>query len=119
MTTTSILLRNGTLLLHQPDDSVTASPNTDLLITGDTIAAIGTDLSNMPENTREIDCSGKIVSPGFVDTHHHLWQTQLKGRHADHSLTEYVASGEFFLPHTPRLPASLSPLAFPGDFQQI
>jgi cytosine/adenosine deaminase-related metal-dependent hydrolase len=35
----------------------------------------------------------KIISPGFVDTHHHLWQTQLKGRHANELLLEYMASG--------------------------
>jgi hypothetical protein len=32
-----------------------------------------------------------------VDTHHHLWQTQLKGRHADHGLVSYMYTGTLHL----------------------
>jgi cytosine/adenosine deaminase-related metal-dependent hydrolase len=88
----SILLQGGTLLLHQPDDSVQAAPNTDLLITGDRIAAIGNDI-NPPSDAEIVDCHGKIITPGFTDTHHHLWQTQLKGRHADQELMAYMSHG--------------------------
>lgn len=38
---------------------------------------------------------GKIISPGFVDTHHHVWQTLLKGRHADQTLLQYLPAGNF------------------------
>lgn len=87
-----LLLRHGTLLLHQADDSIQAAPNTDLLISGDRIADIGPDLA-APADTTIVDCSGKISSPGSVDTHHHVWQTQLKGRHADQELVAYMVSG--------------------------
>ncbi|KAJ6531061.1 hypothetical protein B0H19DRAFT_1327052 [Mycena capillaripes] len=43
--------------------------------------------------TTNIDCTGKIISPGFIDTHHHVWQTQLKGRHANDLLLEYMCKG--------------------------
>jgi cytosine/adenosine deaminase-related metal-dependent hydrolase len=33
------------------------------------------------------------LSPGFVDTHHHMWQTQLKGRHADDLFLDYMSKG--------------------------
>ncbi|KAL9109998.1 MAG: hypothetical protein Q9227_005337 [Pyrenula ochraceoflavens] len=88
----SILLRNGTVLCHQPDDHVKAEANTDVLIKGNRIAKIGKSLTG-DGSTQVIDCSGKIVSPGFIDTHHHLWQTQLKGRHTDEQLLQYMASG--------------------------
>ena len=90
------LLRNAIILVHDENDHVKPHYNTDLLIEGDTIAAIGNDLALPPPsqaNIRIIDCTDKIVCPGLVDTHHHLWQTQLKGRHADESLLEYFPSG--------------------------
>jgi imidazolonepropionase-like amidohydrolase len=70
--TTQILLQNGTVLAHQPDDTVTALRNTDILITNDKIEAIGASLE-VPSSAKVIDCSGKIVSPGLISTHNHLW----------------------------------------------
>jgi cytosine/adenosine deaminase-related metal-dependent hydrolase len=88
---TSLLLRNATVLIHSNDDHVTPRANTDILIKDDLIADIGSKLS-ASGHTKIIDCTGQIVTPGFVDTHHHLWQTQLKGRHADEQLLEYMVS---------------------------
>ncbi|KAF5640189.1 5-methylthioadenosine s-adenosylhomocysteine deaminase [Fusarium sp. NRRL 25303] len=91
----SILLQNATLLvLKGPgDDHVIPLKNHSLLIKGNKIARIAPHIDPPSESTEVIDCSAKIVSPGFVDTHHHVWQTQLKGRHADHSLLEYMVPG--------------------------
>jgi cytosine/adenosine deaminase-related metal-dependent hydrolase len=86
------LLQKGTLLLHQSDNSIRVATETDLLIEGNKIAAIGANL-DAPAEATTLDCSGKIISPGFIDTHHHVWQTQLKGRHADQELIAYMASG--------------------------
>ena len=41
------------------------------------------------------DCTDKIISPGLVDTHHHAWQSLLKGRHADQMLMQYLPEGNF------------------------
>lgn len=41
------------------------------------------------------DCTDKIISAGFVDTHHHVWQSLLKGRHADQMLMQYLPEGNF------------------------
>ncbi|KAK5056110.1 hypothetical protein LTR84_012663 [Exophiala bonariae] len=90
----SILLRGGTVLTHDENDHVVSLVDTDILIDNDTISKIGRQIPISPDQTVEvIDCKGKIVSPGFIDTHHHLWQTQLKGRHADHGLVEYMVKG--------------------------
>jgi len=42
-----------------------------------------------------IDAAGKIVLPGFVDTHRHTWQTQLRNVAADWTLFDYVAGMRF------------------------
>ncbi|PGH10875.1 hypothetical protein AJ79_05235 [Helicocarpus griseus UAMH5409] len=94
---TSLLLQNGTILAPNPDDSNDVIPLREhsLLVEGSMITRIGPHAEVQPPSpdTKVIDCSGKIVSPGFIDTHHHMWQTQLKGRHADQSLIEYMPSG--------------------------
>ncbi|KFY94427.1 hypothetical protein V500_03275 [Pseudogymnoascus sp. VKM F-4518 (FW-2643)] len=90
--TSSILLQGGTVLYHGDDDYVTTLKETDVLVTGNLISKIGKGIE-VPAGATVIDCKGKIVSPGFVDTHHHLWQTQLKGRHMDEALLEYMVAG--------------------------
>ncbi|KIX98800.1 uncharacterized protein Z520_05261 [Fonsecaea multimorphosa CBS 102226] len=89
----SILLRGGTVLTHDDNDHVVPLQDTDILVRDGVIADIGKNISPPTNDTEVIDCEGKIVSPGFVDTHHHLWQTQLKGRHAEQGLVAYMYSG--------------------------
>jgi 5-methylthioadenosine/S-adenosylhomocysteine deaminase len=80
------VLRGGTVLtVDQPG---TVLPGADVLITGDTIAAIGHDLE-VPDGTVEIDATDGIVMPGMIDTHRHMWQTAMRGYGADWSLTQY------------------------------
>jgi 5-methylthioadenosine/S-adenosylhomocysteine deaminase len=61
----------------------------DLLIEDGKIAAIGHDLS--VADAEVIDVSGRIVLPGFVDTHRHTWQSVVRNVASDWSLTEYLA----------------------------
>ncbi|KAF4997654.1 hypothetical protein FGRMN_3686 [Fusarium graminum] len=87
-----ILLQSGTVLQHRDDDHVIALPNTDVLIKGNRILLIDTNIE-VPVDAEIIDCTNKIVSPGMIDTHNHVWMTQLKARHADHTLLDYIYSG--------------------------
>lgn len=59
-----LVIRGGTLV----DGSGNAEFVADLAIDGDTIAAIG---PNLPPGKEEINATGKIVIPGFVDIHTH------------------------------------------------
>ncbi|XUL85452.1 amidohydrolase family protein [Streptomyces galilaeus] len=62
--------------------------DTDVLVTGDRITAVGPRLA-VPEGTAEIDASDGIVMPGMIDTHRHMWQTAMRGYGADWTLTQY------------------------------
>jgi cytosine/adenosine deaminase-related metal-dependent hydrolase len=83
---TAVVLRGGTVLTVDAHHRVL--PRHDVLVTGETIAAIGPDLA-VPEGTAEIDATGGIVMPGMIDTHRHMWQTAMRGYGADWTLTQY------------------------------
>lgn len=86
-----LILKGGTVLLHDAGDHVRAVQK-DILIENNRISKTCSIIDDSAD-ADIINCHMKIVSPGFVDTHHHLWQTQLKGRHGDEVLLEYMASG--------------------------
>jgi 5-methylthioadenosine/S-adenosylhomocysteine deaminase len=95
-----VVFRNGLVLTM--DDAHTVLPRGDVLVVGDKIENIGTDLE-VPEGTEEIDASGGILMPGMIDTHRHMWQTAMRGYGADWTLTQYfvwyyLESGKLFRP---------------------
>ncbi|KAF4502234.1 5-methylthioadenosine S-adenosylhomocysteine deaminase [Fusarium agapanthi] len=83
-----LLLQNGTVLQHDAQDNVIALKNTDILIQGDRIIEIGQGIE--PRHASKIDCDGKIIAPGFINAHHHVWQSQLKGRLGDSTMLDYM-----------------------------
>ncbi|MEY9931473.1 cytosine/adenosine deaminase-related metal-dependent hydrolase [Catenulispora sp. GP43] len=48
----------------------------DLLVEGDTISAVGRGLD--AGDAVVVDAAGTILTPGFVDSHRHAWETQLR-----------------------------------------
>ncbi|WJK43575.1 amidohydrolase family protein [Solwaraspora sp. WMMA2056] len=67
----------------------------DVLVRDDRIVAVGPDLRSHPEaaGATVVDTTGGIVCPGFVDTHRHAWQAQLRRSIPDvNDLGEYVMS---------------------------
>ena len=61
-------------------------PGGDVLIEGDTIAEVGTDLS---ADAEVIDATGNIVIPGFVDSHRHTWETAIRNCAPNATLDDY------------------------------
>ena len=57
------------------------SPQADVLVEGKKILAVGPNLSG--GGAAVIDVSGRIVMPGFIDTHHHQFETALRSFLAD------------------------------------
>lgn len=85
---TRTLLRGGTVITSAKTGEILA--DTDILIgTDGTIEAIGPNLS--VDDAEVIDVTGRIVLPGFVDTHRHTWQSVVRNVASDWSLTEYLA----------------------------
>jgi cytosine/adenosine deaminase-related metal-dependent hydrolase len=70
----NILIRGGYVLTM---DSAGDLPGADVHLRDGVIQQIGRNLDE-PE-AEVIDASGKIVAPGLVDTHWHMWNTLLRG----------------------------------------
>jgi imidazolonepropionase-like amidohydrolase len=66
-----ITLANGTLI--NPGDGKILE-NAQISIDGDRIAAVG-EKTESPKNARVIDCKGKFILPGYIDTHVHFFQS--------------------------------------------
>ncbi|MBX9843240.1 MAG: amidohydrolase family protein [Xanthobacteraceae bacterium] len=79
------LIRGGIVL--SLDRAVGDFEQADVLIEGKKIAAVGPNL-NAP-NAQVIDAKNRIVMPGFVDTHRHMWQGFLRNVLPDGSLEDY------------------------------
>ncbi|GAA3556477.1 amidohydrolase family protein [Kribbella ginsengisoli] len=80
------LLRGGLVIDTEP--IVTVHRDTDVLIEDGRIAAVGPDLA--VTDAEVIDATDRIVLPGFVDTHRHLWETALRGTAVDMDLMGYI-----------------------------
>ena len=74
-----ILIKGGAVL--SMDHDVGNFPVGDVLIDGTRIAEVGGDID--AEDAVLIDAAGKIVMPGFVDTHHHQFETALRSQLAN------------------------------------
>jgi len=79
---TATLLRGAAAILTM-DDTRRELAGEDILISGGVIAAIGPALP-APDGAEVVDVSGCLVTPGLVNTHHHLYQ----------SLTRAVPGGQ-------------------------
>ncbi|HZB78672.1 MAG TPA: amidohydrolase family protein [Actinomycetota bacterium] len=79
-----ILLKGGHVITMDPQLGDLAGG--DVLIEGDRIAQVGTDLSTDAE---VIDASGTIVIPGFIDSHRHAWETAIRTCAPDATLDDY------------------------------
>ncbi len=65
------LLQNARIITMNGQEVI---ENGDLLIHNNRIEALGpSGTLNVPDVAKVLDCSGKTITPGFVDTHAHMW----------------------------------------------
>ncbi len=114
-----LLIRNGFVVSMDPD--VGDVPYGDVLVEDGKIAEVGRGLE--ASEAEQIDATGMIVMPGFVDTHRHTWQTPVRGVLPCCTLDHYFAVmlgsvGGHYRPEdvqlslaTPDTPAGSSPTA--------
>ena len=81
---TKTLIRGGTVL--SMDRAIGDLARGDVLIEDDKIVAVEPDIS---ADASVIDASGKIVIPGFVDSHRHAWETAIRGCAPNATLDDY------------------------------
>ena len=72
---TDTLIQNARLVLIM-DARRRALSNCDVLIRGGLIAAVGSGLSSA--GCRVVNADGCLVTPGLINTHHHLYQTMTR-----------------------------------------
>ncbi|MFD4871948.1 hypothetical protein ACFWOB_01060 [Streptomyces sp. NPDC058420] len=68
-----VLFTGATIVTMDPE---LGTVHGDLLVEGDTIAAIGPNLT--ADGAVVVDASGTLLAPGLVDTHRHAWEAQLR-----------------------------------------
>ena len=100
--TDRVLLRGGHVVTMDP--AAGDLPSGDVLLCGDSIEAVGPRIG-ADSGAEVVDVTGKIVIPGFVDTHRHTWETAIRGCAPDATLDEYFA----------HVKGTLAPAYQPGD----
>ncbi|MGI5499325.1 amidohydrolase family protein [Lentzea sp. CA-135723] len=80
------LITGGTVVSMDP--AIGDLGRGDVLITDGVITEIADRIE--AADAEVIDATGRIVLPGFVDTHRHTWQTAFRGLGADWSFEDYL-----------------------------
>jgi cytosine/adenosine deaminase-related metal-dependent hydrolase len=83
-----LLIKGGAVVSVDP--AIGELREGDVLIEGDTIVDVKPSIE--AEDCEVLDASGKIVMPGLVDSHRHLWQTGTRADSIDHVFWDLVAS---------------------------
>src|SRR5690242_17253095 len=104
MSSQRLLIRNGHVVSMDPQ--IGEIPNGDVFIEDGKIVEVGRDLGI--SDAEQVDATGMITMPGFVDTHRHTWQTPVRGVLPSCTLDHYFAVmlgqvGGFYRPEDVRI----------------
>ncbi len=79
-----LLLKGGTVL--SMDAGVGDLDTGDVLIEGDEISAVAPSID---ADAEVVDCTGRIVIPGFIDSHRHTWEAAIRNCAPNATLDDY------------------------------
>lgn len=91
LTQAALLFEGATIVaFNESTEGFDILRDASMLIEDDRVTALTEGpLSSVPSNATRLNATDKIISPGFIDTHHHLWQTAYKTLASNTSLAEY------------------------------
>ncbi|KAJ6512826.1 amidohydrolase [Mycena sanguinolenta] len=77
------LLRGGTFITYSEATSNLEIITDGAMLFGDTIIEISNTIDGLDSHSNQVDVqtvntTGKIISPGFIDTHRHTWETVMR-----------------------------------------
>src|SRR3990170_4783726 len=78
------LLRGGTVISMDPE--VGDLPAGDVLVEDGKISAVEVGIE---ADAEVVDCTGKILIPGFIDSHRHTWEAAIRGCAPNATLDDY------------------------------
>jgi len=88
-----ILIKNISILIQDTDHILN---DKDILIEGNKIKKIGTILAeDLPAHCKIIEANGKVVMPGLINAHTHLYQSMLRGCRDDLTLVPWCEKVTF------------------------
>lgn len=99
----SILFKKGTVIAYNKQTrGLQVIREGSVLVENDRIVGVyesGGDGGghHLPPGTETVDISGKILTPGFIDTHRHGWQTVFKTMGSNTTLLEFFARYSSFV----------------------
>ncbi|MGH3455849.1 MAG: 8-oxoguanine deaminase [Nocardioidaceae bacterium] len=74
------------------DDSRTEHESGHVVVEGNRIVAVGAGAAPATPGARVVDGSGCLLTPGLINTHHHLYQWVTRGQAVDGTLFEWLTT---------------------------
>lgn len=100
----SILFTDATIITYSDETrSTQILENASLLVENDIIAGVFDTPPAVGRNVEVIKSTGKIITPGFIDTHHHMSQSVMKTIASNSTFAEYFQRFGDFSPLTQQI----------------